>query len=152
MSELSPNSRTITDPDVIREFVLAGNSTFTLKSLKSGEHYTYCVRRTNGASARTYSWFVDAVVGYKDRRYIGLLVKPGASMEFRKTRGSKLEDKAEPILALQWFSHWVLNQGYAPAQLEFRHEGRCGRCGRELTHPDSIDRGIGPECISKMGH
>ena len=26
------------------------------------------------------------------------------------------------------------------------HEGRCCRCGRVLSTPESCDRGIGPEC------
>jgi hypothetical protein len=26
----------------------------------------------------------------------------------------------------------------------------CGRCGRELTDPESIERGIGPECMKKQ--
>jgi hypothetical protein len=30
--------------------------------------------------------------------------------------------------------------------LEVWHEGRCGRCGRALTVPESVERGIGPEC------
>jgi hypothetical protein len=28
--------------------------------------------------------------------------------------------------------------------------GECGRCGRTLTNPDSIDRGIGPVCAGKF--
>ena len=35
--------------------------------------------------------------------------------------------------------------------LEIWHEGRCGRCGRKLTVPSSIESGIGPECASKLG-
>jgi hypothetical protein len=31
------------------------------------------------------------------------------------------------------------------------HEGRCGRCGRRLTVPESIESGYGPECIGKIG-
>jgi hypothetical protein len=27
----------------------------------------------------------------------------------------------------------------------------CGACGRQLTHPDSIPVGIGPECAAKLG-
>lgn len=30
--------------------------------------------------------------------------------------------------------------------LEIMEESRCGRCGRQLTDPVSIERGIGPEC------
>lgn len=34
---------------------------------------------------------------------------------------------------------------------ELQAADRCGRCGRELTHPDSIPVGIGPECAAKSG-
>ena len=37
-----------------------------------------------------------------------------------------------------------------PEALEIRHEGSCGRCGRPLTVPSSIDRGIGPDCAALM--
>lgn len=29
--------------------------------------------------------------------------------------------------------------------------GRCARCGRELTNPDSVAAGIGPVCATKVG-
>jgi hypothetical protein len=38
-------------------------------------------------------------------------------------------------------------EGILGATLEFWHEGRCGRCGRRLTVPDSIASGYGPECV-----
>ena len=34
---------------------------------------------------------------------------------------------------------------------EIMHEGRCCRCNRTLTHPDSIKTGIGPECAKHFG-
>lgn len=36
--------------------------------------------------------------------------------------------------------------GVIPPSLEVWHEGRCGRCGRALTVPESIASGIGPVC------
>ena len=33
--------------------------------------------------------------------------------------------------------------------LQYHAEGRCSRCGRLLTTPDSAQRGIGPECAKK---
>jgi len=37
-----------------------------------------------------------------------------------------------------------------PDQVEVWHEGRCARCGRRLTVPESISSGFGPECITKV--
>jgi hypothetical protein len=35
-------------------------------------------------------------------------------------------------------------------QLIVHHENHCGRCGRTLTVPESVERGIGPDCLAKM--
>lgn len=32
----------------------------------------------------------------------------------------------------------------------YYYEGRCRRCNRLLTHPESIKSGIGPECAKRM--
>jgi hypothetical protein len=36
-----------------------------------------------------------------------------------------------------------------PPSLVIQEENRCGKCGRELTDPVSIERGIGPECYGQ---
>lgn len=35
--------------------------------------------------------------------------------------------------------------------VEIWHEGKCGRCGRQLTVPESIESGFGPECVKMIG-
>jgi hypothetical protein len=48
--------------------------------------------------------------------------------------------------------NWVLDhlsEGEMPPLTEIWHEGRCGRCGRKLTVPDSIAIGIGPDCLTR---
>jgi hypothetical protein len=37
-----------------------------------------------------------------------------------------------------------------PKGLKVHHEGRCCRCGRKLTVPESIETGLGPECASRL--
>lgn len=52
----------------------------------------------------------------------------------------------------------VLNWTIAHAQkddlrtVRVLHEGKCGRCGRKLTVPESIDTGLGPECVKHHQH
>jgi hypothetical protein len=43
----------------------------------------------------------------------------------------------------------LLNDPDAAGELFAVEEGRCYRCGRELTVPASIHRGMGPECARK---
>lgn len=60
---------------------------------------------------------------------------------------------APSALAFRWFFK-RLSEGRdlgGPRGVTVRHEGRCGRCGRTLTVPASIDSGIGPDCAERMG-
>jgi hypothetical protein len=43
----------------------------------------------------------------------------------------------------------MLEKHPLPGSVDVLHSGRCGRCGRTLTTPDSIERGLGPECAHK---
>lgn len=37
------------------------------------------------------------------------------------------------------------------AGFHLHHAGKCGRCGRKLTTPRSIETGLGPECEKMVG-
>jgi hypothetical protein len=39
-----------------------------------------------------------------------------------------------------------LNSGTLSPLIEIWHQGRCGKCGKVLTVPKSIESGFGPEC------
>lgn len=68
-------------------------------------------------------------------------VKVQASDEFYPVRGSA----AREVLA-------KIAVDPKAAMLRYGLElGACGHCGRTLTRPESIERGIGPVCYSKMG-
>ena len=80
--------------------------------------------------------------------------QPGAGRESARSsraglagaKVSKIGEDADSAKAWRWFDA-NLQAGRVPEQLEVWHEGRCGRCGRALTVPESIERGIGPECV-----
>jgi hypothetical protein len=133
------------------EFCLAGNAYLTLQSSASGARYTYRVRKIEDADDK---WFVSLLTGPANEAsysYIGLLARrPDKLLEFRLTAKSKMATDSLPVRAFQYFLGGLNNSVIAP-KLEVFHEGRCGRCARLLTVPESIKRGIGPECASKMG-
>ena len=43
-----------------------------------------------------------------------------------------------------------INQGRMPLTLTVFHDGKCGRCGRKLTVPESIQSGLGPVCAGQV--
>lgn len=142
-------SRTMADPAEIAVFTLAGHATLTLKSLASGSHYTYRVSKSDDGRL----WFVSVLVDGGDGTYayLGIIRPESNGPLFRTTAKSSFKDDSPACRAFRYFFQAVVLHHTVPAQLEVRHEGHCGRCGRELTHPDSIDRGIGPDCAGHLG-
>jgi hypothetical protein len=142
---------------VAKGFILAGNAYFTVRSLKTGTRYTYRVNRARCSRCGKLdcscwahpTYFVALLTGpdnTADYTYLGML-REG---RFAATRATGAQAAGKPFAAFRWV--WErLARGEYPAAVEIWHEGRCGRCGRRLTVPESVERGIGPECAAKGG-
>ncbi len=120
-------------------FVFGGNSIFTLESAKTGNRFTYRVKK---AEDRKGLYFVSVLKGRDnetDYAYVGILTKGGV----RLTKASKHTKQSLCVKALDFFMK-KLND--IPENLHIYHEGRCCCCGRRLTTPESITNGYGPEC------
>jgi hypothetical protein len=133
-----------------KKYFIGGNSTTTLKSLKTGNHFTYTIK----ASADKNVLFVCALTGQDntyDYSYIGCLFQQidGSYGYLTHTKNSKVSKDAPSFKAFKWAWQNIRNGTDMP-DLEIWHEGRCGRCGRKLTEPDSIASGFGPICIDKI--
>lgn len=135
----------------IREYVLAGAATFTLENPKSGIRYTYRVTRDVDGKQR---WFVGLLSGpdnTHDFTYLGLIIKDTA-YRFILTKASKLTLDATPTKGARWLTlHLNNTEGELPSEILFHHSGRCSRCGRLLTTPESVERGLGPKCADYAG-
>jgi hypothetical protein len=144
-THLDPSSpHQMTNVDQVRTFVLAGNARFTLRSKATGTRFTFKVRQP----AENKPHFVSLLNGSsneEDYKFLGTIFPDG----YRPGRRSSITPDAPSAKAFTWF--WKkLGEGKLSDQLEVWHEGRCCRCGRTLTVPESIASGIGPECAKKM--
>jgi hypothetical protein len=138
-------SHTITNPNDVASFLTAGKAVLTLKSQKTGDHLTYKVQRNKRGNG---SFFVS-VKDLHDYIYIGMMFDNNGSNVFHTTAKSAKPKDSTESKTFSWFLKQVNARCNHP-HLEVRHEDQCGRCGRALIDPVSIDRGIGPECIKKM--
>lgn len=134
-------------PEHLGRFLLAGRARFTLVSKATGTRFTYQVRRKADADV----FFVSVLTGSDNENaytYVGF-VKAGRPSEFiHGGQKARITRDAPSAKALAWA--WPrLSMGDLPTTCEVHHEGRCGRCGRALTVPESITMGLGPECAGK---
>jgi len=156
-----------TDAASVRSFVLGGNALFTVRSEATGTRFTYKVRAsedktsqpdyesTAGPAARRPRgggvFFVSLLSGSnneEDFSYLGIIPKDDP-LSFRLTAKSRAGEQAQSVVAFRWF--WKqITAGRLPGSMSVWHEGRCGRCGRTLTVPESIASGFGPECIQHV--
>lgn len=133
------------------KFLLAGNSTFTVSNPK-GEHYTFKVKRTKHKDMNDkYKFFISVLTGSDYYTYLGMVVSPHDGYgHVTLTKASKFN-----ILSILFkVSNWAVEHVFADVPLpdgyKIDHAGKCGRCGRKLTTPESIESGLGPICRSKL--
>ena len=119
-------------------FIFAGHAVFTLKSLVSGKHFTYMVLNQD----QTFKVFLK--VGSENFQRMGN-IPISRRDDLVLPDWSRFSDDTPSVRALRWFLVH-LGTGHMPDSVNFYHAGRCGRCGRELTTPESIERGLGPVC------
>jgi hypothetical protein len=125
-------------------FIFAGNATITLSSERTGAHFTYKIRASDDGRV----FFVKLLIQPNEYAYLGCIFS-NARGSLHLSAKSCASDDAPSVRAINYALRHLLVGVIAP-QLEIRHEGSCGRCGRPLTVPSSIDRGIGPDCAALM--
>lgn len=140
----SPPAVVIVSP----EFVAAGHAIFTVANGK-GQHYTYRVVCSKASAKNPRSaWWVSFLTGpdnEHDYTYIGRYY-PQNGGSFTLTNASNLPAESLPVRVFAWAIAVIHGQKRLPDGYSIHHEGFCGRCGRRLTNPESIETGIGPEC------
>lgn len=130
------------------EFCMAGQALFTLVSKRTGTRFTYKLdRRENlqGGKVLTFAGLLSGPDNNSDYTYLGVVDNRG----IRRTKASRITSDAPSMVAINWFLSNIA-RGRLPDTVEVWHEGRCGRCGRRLTVPESIERGIGPHCATRL--
>jgi hypothetical protein len=140
-------------PQIGRRFVLAGNAYLTLTG--RDRRYTFRVAqgkpREGDAPDRAQPFFLSLLSGpdnTADYTYVGIVDR--ATGLVRLTRASRITAESQPVRAWNWAMRYLWAGQPLPAPATIHHAGRCGRCGRMLTVPGSIESGFGPECAGKV--
>ena len=112
---------------------------------ETGNRYTFRVKKHEEKDL----WFVAVLAGpdnEQDYTYIEAIFGD----QFRRTRASKVGEEAPSFRVFAWLMRLLAEGRDLPAPVRFYHEGRCGRCGKRLTVPESVRTGYGPQCSASM--
>lgn len=138
-----------TNYEHIRKLILAGSAIVTIRSNKTGQHYTYQIRHSKNVISDNRIYFVSVLHGKEntsDYAYLGI-INPKTKF-FKTTSKSRYSDSSTCVKAFKYFYDRLMSDSVM--ELEVFHECTCARCGRLLTTPESIKLGIGPECKKLM--
>lgn len=138
--------RHLSTVEMTKRYLFAGKAIFTVRSTRTGKRYTYKLTRTENDENKYFAAVMYGPDNDLSYRYIGMVTPNGG---LYRTAKSPYPDTSEVMKALA-FTLKNVRDGKLHPELEIWHSGRCGRCGRRLTVPESIQAGIGPECAQMM--
>lgn len=138
--------QTALDEKDVLNYIKSGKSVVTIQS-ETGKHFTYKFikpKRSLNDPNFTGPYWIKLLNGsdnYHDYTYIGYM-----NEHARFVHGGEKSNVGADAISVKALS-WVLrNLGKLENKVQVFHEGRCGRCGRKLTEPESLKTGIGPHC------
>ncbi len=149
-----------------RDFILAGNATFTVSSLAlEGGHRTYRVCKVEFKDKPTGNERLNQAMRERPRvfYFAKLLRGPDNTRDYtymgrvqpetgKLTATNKSPDGVEKWPAWQYLAGVLMAiwTGEDLEGIDVAHAGKCGRCGRLLTDPVSVELGIGPVCRERL--
>jgi hypothetical protein len=128
----------------LREYVFAGNATFTVLNTESKNRFTIRVKKHKKEDL----YFVSVLTGtdnVNSYTFLGTYFPKGK--KYKRSNKSSIGFEAVSAKTVNWFFNTYLNNQSKFGVVEVYHEGSCGRCGRKLTTPKSVRDGFGPECV-----
>lgn len=139
------------DSASFRTFLFQGKAFFTMHNLEKNTNITLRVqtpkrKRGHPEETRYFEVYVKALnEKYAGNRYIGRID--------RKERSFKSNGYVEPdhvgVQTINWLiRNWNHLEEYESSErVAIYHLGSCCKCGLPLTVPESIQNGIGPQCM-----
>lgn len=131
----------------IKRFITGGKSIFTLESERTGNWFTYRVKKAKKDDEKS-PYFVSVLTGKNNDSaysYMGTIFNNNGKLVFNLTKKSNMTKDAMSYKAFNFFFDLV-QKNKLHKEINFYHKGKCARCGRTLTVPSSILNGFGPEC------
>lgn len=122
------------------EYILAGKSYVTFQNPQTGNRFTYKVVKHKVDDI----YFVHVLTSPDVYIFLGTI----KNYVFRYSQKSKIAKDSKSLIVFDYVFHH-LGMGTLNSTIEIFHDGKCGKCGRQLTDPISVETGLGPHCRKK---
>ena len=142
------NSHELKGAERIKNYCMGGNAVVTLSS-PSGIHHTYYIRapwKEDKSNFPEGTRFVYTRHSNGKWLYLGQIVGDGKDLKL--TKNSYYGVPSPEFRGMKYILRMMNEEFETPMILQ--HEGCCSRCGRRLTDPKSIERGMGRYCSNHV--
>lgn len=128
----------------LRDFIFAGNALFTVVNEDTKNHVTIKIKKHKDEEI----WFVSVLDAglYNTIGTLSIFLK---TMVYKHSENSMISSNHRKVKVFRWFYTNFLDKQDKYPMIKVYHHGKCGRCGKKLTTPNSIKEGIGPVCGGK---
>lgn len=140
----------LVNKDKIEQFMFAGKAIFTIRNNETGNRFTFRVMKPKKMKDDIY--FVSVLTGGDNNSmysFFGTIFDKSDAKKIRfgvSAKKAKISLDSQSIKVFIWFFNTLISPKQFPPQIQIWHEGVCGKCGKKLTVPESIDIGLGPIC------
>lgn len=118
------------------------NGVITVENTHRSTHRTFRIRtQPQNAKFAPGERILSLMVGPDDYNGIGFVKEDGHVILWKQYRTHCYRRLVDVLQN---------PEEYRKRGCRYMYHGRCRRCNRELTHPDSIRDGIGPVCAGKQ--
>lgn len=133
-------SNKLSNSEALR-FIFAGKSVVTFVNTKTNNRFTFKVKQAKDSNL----FFVSVLTNPDVYTYIGTCIEGN----YKHGKKSTISTNSQSVKVFEYVLG-KLKMNNLPDFVEVWHEGFCGKCGKRLTVPQSIESGIGPDCMKKL--
>jgi len=134
----------VNDVQNLKNNILAGKCIITIQSTETLKHYTFKIKKSKQPDKNIHFIYVFA----DGDKYI-YFATIFNEKDLATTKNSKMKKDSTCFLAFRYLWLNILAGNVKNLnKLNIFHSGKCNRCGKTLTEPESIKRGLGPYCAN----
>ena len=136
--------------ETLKNFIFAGTAVFTVVNENTGNRFTFRVRKAGWGTSNVKSdiFYISVLTGSDNNSCYTFLGSyfGGKNQTYRHSPKSKIGSLSTSNKVIEWFFQNYFKNPNVYTTVKVYHSGKCGKCGKKLTTPESIKSGLGPYC------